>query len=220
MSTLIRSLSKPIPLSNIGGDCPYVTAHIQVRFSREVHDIALVIEPQLYLRLGLRSHRLTRSRGVAISEPVREGRCGSVETCLVLSLSLALKSTSALAGYGHLSPATTGGKAVSIVYAIIGIPIFLIVLADYGKLFTRGLKFLMAVAYRLYNTKSCTRVRRTAPVEVRRRPRLRQRRYWAAGGKPTSMVPGLTFWEQVFRSSYLANIFCFPLDSASISLEH
>ncbi|XP_043222962.1 TWiK family of potassium channels protein 18-like [Amphibalanus amphitrite] len=68
-------------------------------------------------------------------------------------------------GYGHLSPATTAGKAVSIVYAILGIPIFLIVLADYGKLFTRGLKFVMAAAYRLYHTKSCTRVRRAKPVE-------------------------------------------------------
>jgi hypothetical protein len=45
-------------------------------------------------------------------------------------------------GYGHISPRTVSGRIVTIVYAIIGIPIFLILLADFGKLFTRIIKFL------------------------------------------------------------------------------
>ncbi|XP_015594221.1 TWiK family of potassium channels protein 18 isoform X3 [Cephus cinctus] len=68
-------------------------------------------------------------------------------------------------GYGHISPNTTTGKALTIVYAIFGIPIFLIILADFGKLFTRGIKFLWAFVRRVYYTGSCRKVRRTAPMQ-------------------------------------------------------
>lgn len=57
---------------------------------------------------------------------------------------------------------------MTIVYAIFGIPMFLIILADFGKLFTRGIKFLWAFVRRLYYTGSCRKVRRTGPVQVRR----------------------------------------------------
>jgi hypothetical protein len=69
-------------------------------------------------------------------------------------------------GYGHISPTTTTGRAITIVYAIFGIPMFLILLADFGKLFTRGIKFLWAFVRRLYYTGSCRKVRRTVPVQV------------------------------------------------------
>jgi hypothetical protein len=52
------------------------------------------------------------------------------------------------------------------VYAIFGIPMFLILLADFGKLFTRGIKFLWAFVRRLYYTGSCRKVRRTVPMQV------------------------------------------------------
>ncbi|XP_076173530.1 uncharacterized protein LOC143149784 isoform X2 [Ptiloglossa arizonensis] len=68
-------------------------------------------------------------------------------------------------GYGHISPSTTTGRAITIVYAIFGIPMFLIILADFGKLFTRGIKFLWAFVRRLYYTGSCRKVRRTVPVQ-------------------------------------------------------
>ncbi|CAK9824309.1 TWiK family of potassium channels protein 18 [Anthophora retusa] len=68
-------------------------------------------------------------------------------------------------GYGHISPSTNTGRAITIVYAIFGIPMFLIILADFGKLFTRGIKFLWAFVRRLYYTGSCRKVRRTAPVQ-------------------------------------------------------
>lgn len=70
-------------------------------------------------------------------------------------------------GYGHISPSTNTGRAITIVYAIFGIPMFLIILADFGKLFTRGIKFLWAFVRRLYYTGSCRKVRRTVPVQVR-----------------------------------------------------
>uniref|UniRef100_A0A8D8P4L7 TWiK family of potassium channels protein 18 n=1 Tax=Culex pipiens TaxID=7175 RepID=A0A8D8P4L7_CULPI len=68
-------------------------------------------------------------------------------------------------GYGHITPSTTTGRALTIVYAIIGIPIFLIVLADFGKLFTRGIKFLWAYVRRLYYTGSFRKVRKTSQVQ-------------------------------------------------------
>ncbi|KAG5317399.1 TWK18 protein, partial [Pseudoatta argentina] len=68
-------------------------------------------------------------------------------------------------GYGHISPSTDTGRAITIVYAIFGIPMFLIILADFGKLFTRGIKFLWAFVRRLYYTGSCRTVRRTVPVQ-------------------------------------------------------
>lgn len=43
---------------------------------------------------------------------------------------------------------------------------FLILLADYGKLLTRIIKFLWAFVRRLYYTGSCRKVRKTAPVQV------------------------------------------------------
>lgn len=69
-------------------------------------------------------------------------------------------------GYGHIYPATNTGRALTIVYAIIGIPMFLILLADFGKLFTRGIKFLWAYVRRLYYTGSIRRVRKQAQVQV------------------------------------------------------
>ncbi|XP_069692216.1 potassium channel subfamily K member 18 isoform X2 [Periplaneta americana] len=68
-------------------------------------------------------------------------------------------------GYGHISPSTTTGRAITIVYAIFGIPMFLILLADFGKLFTRGIKFIWAFVRRVYYTGSCKKVRRTVPVQ-------------------------------------------------------
>uniref|UniRef100_A0A0K8SZ63 Potassium channel domain-containing protein n=2 Tax=Lygus hesperus TaxID=30085 RepID=A0A0K8SZ63_LYGHE len=68
-------------------------------------------------------------------------------------------------GYGHIAPVTNSGRALTIAYSIIGIPLFLILLADFGKLFTRCIKFLWAFVRRLYYTGSCKKVRRTGPVQ-------------------------------------------------------
>ncbi|XP_063707753.1 uncharacterized protein LOC134836478 [Culicoides brevitarsis] len=68
-------------------------------------------------------------------------------------------------GYGHIVPKTTAGKALTIVYSIIGVPLFLIILADFGKLLTRIIKFLWAYVRRLYYTGTCKKVRKQSQVQ-------------------------------------------------------
>ncbi|XP_061396879.1 uncharacterized protein LOC133332494 [Musca vetustissima] len=63
-------------------------------------------------------------------------------------------------GYGHITPKTTLGQSLTIAYAIIGIPIFLILLADFGKLFTRIIKFVWGYVRRLYYTGTCRKIRK------------------------------------------------------------
>ncbi|XP_043641534.1 trichohyalin isoform X1 [Drosophila teissieri] len=67
-------------------------------------------------------------------------------------------------GYGHITPKTGMGRSLTIVYAIIGIPMFLIVLADLGKLFTRCVKFLWVYVRRMYYTRSCRRIRKQQQI--------------------------------------------------------
>lgn len=89
-------------------------------------------------------------------------------TTCVISLYISHYSplTLSIVGYGHIYPATNTGRAITIVYAIIGIPMFLILLADFGKLFTRGIKFMWAYVRRLYYTGSLRKVRKQAQVQV------------------------------------------------------
>ncbi len=63
-----------------------------------------------------------------------------------------------LTGYGNIAPATNEGRIATMLYATIGIPLCLIVLADLGKLFTRGTKFLWSFIRRFYYTGRCKRI--------------------------------------------------------------
>ncbi|XP_014241736.1 TWiK family of potassium channels protein 18-like isoform X1 [Cimex lectularius] len=57
-------------------------------------------------------------------------------------------------GYGHMYPVTTIGRLLTMVYAVIGIPLFLIVLTDFGFVLTRVIKFLWLIFRRIYYTGS------------------------------------------------------------------
>ncbi|XP_060527836.1 TWiK family of potassium channels protein 7-like [Cylas formicarius] len=68
-------------------------------------------------------------------------------------------------GYGHLYPTTFTGRVLTIAYSIIGIPLFLIVLADFGKLFTKAIKWVWSRLRRLCQTGGCLRARKTAHIQ-------------------------------------------------------
>lgn len=64
-----------------------------------------------------------------------------------------------LTGYGHIAPVTRLGRAVSMGYAFIGIPLLLMVLADLGKLFTRFIKNIFKYARKIFFAKRLKKVR-------------------------------------------------------------
>lgn len=66
-------------------------------------------------------------------------------------------------GYGNIAPSTMGGMAVTILYAFIGIPLLLMVLADLGKVFTRGIKWLFLSLRQLVRTGRCGKHKAKAP---------------------------------------------------------
>ena len=76
-----------------------------------------------------------------------------------------------------MSPVTTVGRAVTIVYALFGIPLCLVVLTSVGRLLTRAIKFVWTFVRRFYYTGSCRRVRRMMPVSRLRMTLLQRLSY-------------------------------------------
>lgn len=63
-----------------------------------------------------------------------------------------------------MSPVTSTGRLITIIYALIGIPLCLVVLASVGRLLTRAIKFVWMFVRRFYYTGSCRHVRRVIPA--------------------------------------------------------
>lgn len=68
-------------------------------------------------------------------------------------------------GYGNITPVTSLGRVVCMIYAGIGIPLALLLLAELGKRFTVVLKFLWAFVRRYYYTGYCRRMRDKNPFQ-------------------------------------------------------
>lgn len=66
-------------------------------------------------------------------------------------------------GYGNIAPSTVTGMAATVLYAFVGIPLLLMVLADLGKLFTRAIKWVFLSVRQLFRTGRCGKHRSKAP---------------------------------------------------------
>ena len=64
------------------------------------------------------------------------------------------------AGYGSIAPVTDLGRGICMLYAGLGIPLALLVLAEVGKRFTVALKFLWAYVRRYYHTGNWRKIKR------------------------------------------------------------
>ncbi|CAH1784159.1 unnamed protein product [Owenia fusiformis] len=60
-------------------------------------------------------------------------------------------------GYGHISPATNGGRIATMLYSVAGIPLCLMVLTNLGKNLTSVLKWSWRTSRRYYYTRKCRR---------------------------------------------------------------
>ena len=59
------------------------------------------------------------------------------------------------AGYGHVAPLTIIGKLFCMFYALLGIPLMLLVLTNVGRVMATSARLL----YRMYTSRLCKRVR-------------------------------------------------------------
>jgi len=145
----------------------------------------------------------------------------------------------ALLGYGYIYPVTTAGRVITMVYALIGIPLCMVVLAGLGKSLTRAIKYVWSFIRRFYYTGSFRRVRSVIPLSrvrltlcqrlfnrLRRRLLTRRRRETiraaaaaAAAGQPTS-TPGDAGVESTVVAAVDAELQCLrELDETFVPYE-
>ena len=56
-----------------------------------------------------------------------------------------------MVGYGHMTPKTQLGKIVTILYACVGIPLYIVYFMNMGKAFAKTFKFLYRSLYKCLN---------------------------------------------------------------------
>ncbi|XP_064096003.1 TWiK family of potassium channels protein 18-like [Macrobrachium nipponense] len=57
-------------------------------------------------------------------------------------------------GYGHMTPRTQWGKIATILYAVLGIPLYIVYFMGMGRVFAKSFKFLYRAMYRCIKTKN------------------------------------------------------------------
>lgn len=60
-----------------------------------------------------------------------------------------------LSGYGNVAPRTEWGKLATIVYAIAGMPLFLLYLSNIGDILAKSFKWIYAKCHRFQGCSTC-----------------------------------------------------------------
>ncbi|KAL8604897.1 hypothetical protein ACOMHN_028525 [Nucella lapillus] len=107
-------------------------------WDRHTHDTLLGFESQVH------------ESGVSSTSKKKWTFFGSVLFCF---------TTYTTIGYGNIAPASKAGRVATMLYATLGIPLALIVLADLGRRFAVTFKFLWGFLRRYYYTGYCRKVR-------------------------------------------------------------
>ncbi|XP_063841629.1 TWiK family of potassium channels protein 18-like [Scylla paramamosain] len=72
-------------------------------------------------------------------------------------------SVFSMIGYGHMTPRTEWGKIATIIYAVFGIPLYIVYFMNMGRVFAKSFKFLYRLMYRCLNH---GRGGKSGPVEI------------------------------------------------------
>lgn len=88
----------------------------------------------------------------------------------------------AISGYGNIAPSTGSGRVATILYASIGIPLLLTVLADLGKLFTRLMKLAFRWIQKFYETEEVRYIRQKSQ-EAAKTPKQVRKPFSGSRGK-------------------------------------
>ncbi|MCL4131101.1 UNVERIFIED_CONTAM: hypothetical protein GTU68_036328 [Idotea baltica] len=68
-------------------------------------------------------------------------------------------------GYGHMTPRTDWGKIATILYAVLGIPLYIVYFMNMGKVFAKSFKFLYRTLYRCINKEKLEATMKTGDEE-------------------------------------------------------
>ncbi|KAG0726751.1 TWiK family of potassium channels protein 18 [Chionoecetes opilio] len=60
-------------------------------------------------------------------------------------------SVFSMIGYGHMTPTTEWGKIATVIYAVFGIPLYIVYFMNMGRVFAKSFKFLYRAMYRCLN---------------------------------------------------------------------
>ncbi|KAL0818025.1 hypothetical protein ABMA28_008566 [Loxostege sticticalis] len=148
-------------------------------------------ETELKQRISFELHQYQRKIVLAVKKGWDGGRSSrqwSFSSAFLYSLTVITTI-----GYGHLSPRTGWGKVVTIFYALLGMPLFLLYLSNVGELLARWFKCLYALVCLCRGCPGFTRRRvarlRTQVAEISDPESIERPAHWRVRYSDSDVTP-------------------------------